>query len=238
MIQEILSKLRSELTARQLEQFSTYYEMLVDWNTRVNLTAITAPEDVAKKHFVDSLAAEPYLPRGASVADVGTGAGFPGIPLLIVRPDLKLTLMDSLQKRLVFLEAVLKELDLPAECVHARAEDAGQNVNAVCSLPSSSRSCARGGRGAKPALPRAVRRGAFPRGLRAAGALRTDAAAREGRRSQYRIQRRRGGRICREPECVERAACLGEADCRFRRLRRSRAGFAEETCANAQAIPA
>ncbi|MCE5190113.1 MAG: 16S rRNA (guanine(527)-N(7))-methyltransferase RsmG [Eubacteriales bacterium] len=127
MIQEILSKLRPELTARQLEQFSTYYEMLVDWNTRVNLTAITEPEDVVNKHFIDSLAAEPYLSKGASVADVGTGAGFPGIPLLIVRPDLKLTLMDSLQKRLVFLEAVLKELDLPAECVHARAEDAGQN---------------------------------------------------------------------------------------------------------------
>lgn len=127
MMQEILKKLRPELTAKQLDQFSTYYEMLVDWNTRVNLTAITEPEDVANKHFLDSLAAEPYLISGASVADVGTGAGFPGIPLLIVRPDIKLTLMDSLQKRLVFLEAVLKELGLSAECVHARAEDAGQN---------------------------------------------------------------------------------------------------------------
>ena len=127
MMQAMLSKLRPELTTKQLDQFSTYYEMLVDWNTRVNLTAITEPEDVANKHFIDSLAAEPYLPKGASVADVGTGAGFPGIPLLIVRPDLKLTLMDSLQKRLVFLEAVLKELGLSADCVHARAEDAGQN---------------------------------------------------------------------------------------------------------------
>ena len=127
MMQEMLSKLRPELTAKQLGQFSTYYEMLVDWNTRVNLTAITEPGDVANKHFIDSLAAEPYLPHGASVADVGTGAGFPGIPLLIVRPDLKMALMDSLQKRLVFLEAVLRELGLSAECVHARAEDAGQN---------------------------------------------------------------------------------------------------------------
>jgi 16S rRNA (guanine527-N7)-methyltransferase len=127
MMQDILKQLRPELTAKQLGQFATYYEMLVDWNTRVNLTAITEPEDVANKHFADSLAAEPYLISGASVADVGTGAGFPGIPLLIIRPDLKLTLMDSLQKRLVFLEAVLNELGLSADCVHARAEDAGQN---------------------------------------------------------------------------------------------------------------
>ena len=127
MMQEILKKLRPELNETQLRQFETYYNMLVDWNTRVNLTAITEPEDVANKHFVDSLAAEPYLIHGASVADVGTGAGFPGIPLLIVRPDIKLTLMDSLQKRLVFLEAVIKELGLSADCVHVRAEDAGQN---------------------------------------------------------------------------------------------------------------
>lgn len=127
MITEILSPLRPDLSSAQLDQFETYYAMLSDWNTRVNLTAITEPEDVAKKHFLDSLAAAPYLKANAAVADVGTGAGFPGLPLLILRPDLKLTLIDSLQKRLVFLEAVLKELKLSAELVHARAEDAGQN---------------------------------------------------------------------------------------------------------------
>jgi len=127
MITEILSPLRPDLSAAQLAQFETYYAMLADWNTRVNLTAITEPEDVAKKHFLDSLAAAPYLKQGASVADVGTGAGFPGLPLLILRPDLNVTLIDSLQKRLVFLEAVLTELKLSAELVHARAEDAGQN---------------------------------------------------------------------------------------------------------------
>ena len=127
MITEILSPLRPDLSAAQLAQFETYYAMLADWNTRVNLTAITEPEDVAKKHFLDSLAAAPYLRQGASVADVGTGAGFPGVPLLILRPDLNVTLIDSLQKRLVFLEAVLKELKLTAALVHARAEDAGQN---------------------------------------------------------------------------------------------------------------
>ena len=127
MITEVLSPLRPDLSAAQLAQFETYYAMLADWNTRVNLTAITEPEDVAKKHFLDSLAAAPYLKANAAVADVGTGAGFPGLPLLILRPDLKLTLIDSLQKRLVFLEAVLKELKLSAELVHSRAEDAGQN---------------------------------------------------------------------------------------------------------------
>ena len=127
MITEILSPLRPDLSAEQLALFETYYAMLADWNTRVNLTAITEPEDVAKKHFLDSLAAAPYLKPNASIVDVGTGAGFPGLPLLILRPDLKVTLMDSLQKRLVFLEAVCKELKLKAELVHARAEDAGQN---------------------------------------------------------------------------------------------------------------
>ncbi len=127
MITEILTMLRPELTQEQLGKFETYYRMLADWNERVNLTAITEPEDVAKKHFIDSLAAAPYLPQGARVVDVGTGAGFPGLPLLIVRPDLKLTLMDSLQKRLKFLEAVLGELGLKAECAHFRAEDAGRD---------------------------------------------------------------------------------------------------------------
>lgn len=127
MITEILSPLRPDLTKAQLQQFETYYAMLADWNTRVNLTAITEPEDVAKKHFLDSFAAAPYLKPDAKIADVGTGAGFPGLPLLILRPDLSVTLIDSLQKRLVFLEAVLKELKLSAELVHARAEDAGQN---------------------------------------------------------------------------------------------------------------
>jgi 16S rRNA (guanine527-N7)-methyltransferase len=127
MITELLSPLRPDLNQQQLAMFETYYAMLADWNTRLNLTAIISPEDVAKKHFLDSFAAAPYLKDEARIIDVGTGAGFPGIPLLILRPDLTLTLMDSQQKKLVFLDAVLKELKLPAECVHARAEDAGRN---------------------------------------------------------------------------------------------------------------
>ena len=127
MIKEMLSPLRPDLSAGQLDKFETYYTMLADWNTRMNLTAITDPEGVVKKHFLDSLAAAPYLGRGASIVDVGTGAGFPGVPLLILRPDLKVTLMDSQQKKLLFLDALLKELGLSAECVHARAEDIGKN---------------------------------------------------------------------------------------------------------------
>ena len=100
MIKEMLSPLRPDLSAGQLDKFETYYTMLADWNTRMNLTAITDPEGVVKNHFLDSLAAAPYLGRGASIVDVGTGAGFPGVPLLILRPDLKVTLMDSQQKKL------------------------------------------------------------------------------------------------------------------------------------------
>ena len=93
----------------------------------MNLTAITDPVEVAQKHFADSLAALPYLQPGAKVIDVGTGAGFPGVPLLILRPELQLTLADSLQKRLTFLDALLRELGLHAQLVHGRAEELGQN---------------------------------------------------------------------------------------------------------------
>ena len=126
-MKETLKRLRPELTGEQIERFCAYYDLLVDWNTRVNLTAITGLEDVANKHFIDSLAAEPYLKQGARVIDVGTGAGFPGVPLWIVRPDLKLTLLDGLNKRILFLQTLCETLGLQAECVHMRAEDAGQS---------------------------------------------------------------------------------------------------------------
>lgn len=123
-----LMKMRiPELTPAQLDQFNTYYEMLTDWNTRMNLTTITEKGEVARKHFHDSVRASAWIPEGANCIDVGTGAGFPGVPLMILRPDLKMTLLDSLDKRLGFLDALLKELKLHAELVHARAEDAGQD---------------------------------------------------------------------------------------------------------------
>ena len=116
------------LTDEACDKFVAYYDLLIDWNTRMNLTAITEPEDVVKKHFLDSLAALPYLKNGARVADVGTGAGFPAIPLLILNPTLKMTLVDSLNKRITFLRTVLSELGLSADCVHARAEEFGRSA--------------------------------------------------------------------------------------------------------------
>lgn len=116
-------------TAHQLEQFSAYYELLVETNKVMNLTAITEPEEVAVKHMIDSLLAfDEKLFGEKTLADVGTGAGFPGIPLKIYCPSLKVTLIDSLAKRLKFLETVIIELGLKGiRCVHLRAEDAGRD---------------------------------------------------------------------------------------------------------------
>ncbi|WP_378956910.1 16S rRNA (guanine(527)-N(7))-methyltransferase RsmG [Pelosinus sp. sgz500959] len=118
------------LTDGQVEDFNTYFELLVEWNEKVNLTAITAPQDVAVKHMIDSLSCyEPSIfKKGARIIDVGTGAGFPGLPLKIFRPDLKLTLFDSLNKRILFLQAVANALGImDINFVHSRAEDGGKN---------------------------------------------------------------------------------------------------------------
>ncbi len=113
---------------RQLEQFERYYEMLVETNKVMNLTAITAPEDVAVKHMIDSLLAYDKEMAGKTLADVGTGAGFPGVPLKIYCPELKVVLIDSLGKRLKFLQQVIDALELKdIYCEHLRAEDAGRN---------------------------------------------------------------------------------------------------------------
>lgn len=109
-------------------QFVRYYELLIDYNNRMNLTAITDPFGIVQRHFADSLLGEKLIPNGSKCIDVGTGAGFPGIPLLIMRPDIELTLLDSLNKRVAFLNDVAAELSLPCSAVHARAEDAAQSV--------------------------------------------------------------------------------------------------------------
>ena len=94
----------------------------------MNLTAITDPTGIAVKHFADSLTAAPLLPQGEfSLIDVGTGAGFPGVPLALYRPDCRLTLLDSLNKRLIFLDTVCRETGLDAQLIHARAEEGGRN---------------------------------------------------------------------------------------------------------------
>ena len=122
-------RLGISLTDEQLSRFEKLSDLLVEQNKTMNLTAITDPDGIAVKHFADSIsiltAAE--MPQGARVLDVGTGAGFPGIPLLIMRPDLDLTMIDSTAKKLKYVENTVNELGLTATTLHTRAEEAGQS---------------------------------------------------------------------------------------------------------------
>lgn len=117
-----------EITAEQYERFGIYARMLVEWNEKMNLTAISDPRGIALKHFLDSVIPLKKIgfPQEAKLIDVGTGAGFPGLPMKICRPDIKLTLLDSLNKRVNFLSEVCKETGISAECVHERAEEGGR----------------------------------------------------------------------------------------------------------------
>ncbi len=123
-----LAEFDIELDDLAIDRLCTYNELLIEWNEKINLTALTAPEDVALKHFTDSLMLLRYIDiekdARSRVIDVGTGAGFPGLVLKIARPDIQLTLLDSLQKRLNFLDTVCRALDIEnVELIHSRAED-------------------------------------------------------------------------------------------------------------------
>ena len=125
---EEAQKINIELDKNQIEKFYKYMDLLIEWNEKINLTAITNRKDILVKHFIDSLTIQRYLGDAVNIIDVGTGAGFPGIPIKIVNPNLKVVLVDSLNKRINFLQEVIKQLNLDnIEVIHARAEDLGQN---------------------------------------------------------------------------------------------------------------
>ena len=120
-----------KLDQTALDRFDTYAELLVEWNGKMNLTAITEPEEIEVKHFLDCLMLPKFFDLGntKTVIDVGAGAGFPSVPLLIYNPDLCLTMMDAINKRLTFLDTAIHAIGLEANLVHARAEDSGQDKN-------------------------------------------------------------------------------------------------------------
>lgn len=128
---EITENYGFDLTEEQMDLFDRYAKYLVEWNEKINLTAITDPKEICIKHFLDSLLffKAVSLPEKASLIDVGTGAGFPSVPCKIVRPDLSLTLLDSLNKRIQFLSGLSDHLGIETKCIHSRAEDGGKSID-------------------------------------------------------------------------------------------------------------
>lgn len=128
MIKKYSEEIEIKLQEEQINKFYTYMEILLEWNEKINLTAITKPEEIILKHFIDSITISKEIKQNAKIVDVGTGAGFPGIPLKIIRDDIELTLLDSLNKRVNFLNEVTKKIKLTkTNAVHSRVEEFGQN---------------------------------------------------------------------------------------------------------------
>lgn len=151
-IADVFSSAGIPISEKQAEQFFALYEFMVEYNEKVNLTSITEFENVVMKHFVDSVLpfAGLEFKDSASFIDVGTGAGYPGIPLMIYRPDLRGTLCDSLEKRCVYLRLVCEKLGIKAEIIHERSEELGRKrresfdfatARAVAAMPVLSEYC-------------------------------------------------------------------------------------------------
>ena len=127
---EKLLKINIQIQNEQIEQLYNYMNLLIEWNEKINLTAITEPNEIILKHFVDSLTISKYINKNEKIADIGTGAGFPGIPLKILNPDNEIILIDSLNKRINFLNEVIKSNNLnKIQAIHARAEEIGHIYN-------------------------------------------------------------------------------------------------------------
>lgn len=127
-LKEKVEKLGIELNDYQVKQFYNYMKLLIEWNKKINLTAIIDPEDIILKHFIDSLTIAKYINEKDKIADIGTGAGFPGIPIKILKPENEMLLVDSLNKRIKFLEMVIQEDKLKnIKILHGRAEEIGHN---------------------------------------------------------------------------------------------------------------
>lgn len=131
LLEQEAKKIGVDLGEYGADRFDTYAERLVRWNEYVNLTSITEPDEIVIKHFIDSLFIMKFVDfkPGEKLIDVGTGAGFPGLPLLVANPDLELTLVDSLGKRLSFIKDVMRDMGMTADRTHGRAEDLGKDSN-------------------------------------------------------------------------------------------------------------
>jgi len=123
------SKLGITLNSRKIQKFLSYQELIKKWNSKINLTSVTDDSEIIVKHFLDSLTVSELITDGPNILDIGTGAGFPGVPIAIVRESLNITVLDSREKRIFFLNEVLRELDLSnVKTVSGRAEDSNNGV--------------------------------------------------------------------------------------------------------------
>ena len=126
---ELSKQINIDLTDKQIDMFYKYMTLLIEWNEKINLTAITNQDEIILKHFIDSITIMKYIEKDKEIVDVGTGAGFPGIPVSIISNN-KIILVDSLNKRINFLNEIINKLQLNSiQAIHSRAEDFGQNKN-------------------------------------------------------------------------------------------------------------